>query len=237
MALTRQKATKARATPVSTGGSNSRPAARGAVADEDVLHPLLGPHRPDGSGKAGVRGTTSVAEDMSTPGYRARRVRDTRTTVEPVRAPEPRRVLGARSRSPSLVLLGGCGSGEAPPVPPPIERDAAQPTPTAVTVPADGVTLRSLGYLNGPVEQFTLPRTALVSAAVDQPNNVTAVLTSAPAGRRRGLPAPGAAGHRLHHHRRRPRRLGPDLRRARLDRQLHRERGDLGDPAATGLSP
>ena len=65
-----------------------------------------------------------------------------------------------------------------------------------MTVPADGVTLRSLGYLNGPAEQFTLPRTALVSAAVDQPNNVTAVLTSPPPAEveaylRRALPATG----------------------------------------------
>ena len=65
-----------------------------------------------------------------------------------------------------------------------------------MTVPADGVTLRSLGYLNGPAEQFTLPRTALVTAAVDQPNNVTAVLTQPPpadveAYLRRALPATG----------------------------------------------
>jgi len=92
------------------------------------------------------------------------------------------------------LLLGGCGGVESPPVPPPT---TAMPSPTgAVTVPADGVTLRSLGYLNGPVEQFTLPRTALVSATVDQTNNVTAVLSSPPppdvaAYLRRTLPATG----------------------------------------------
>jgi hypothetical protein len=92
------------------------------------------------------------------------------------------------------LLLGGCGRGESPPVPPPT---TTTPSPTVtVSVPADGVTLRSLGYLNGPVEQFTLPRTALVSASVDQTNNVTAVLSSPPpadvaAYLRRTLPATG----------------------------------------------
>ena len=82
-----------------------------------------------------------------------------------------------------------------PPMQPPTTTGTPSPT-AAVTVPADGVTLQALGYLNGPVEQFTLPRTALVSAAVDQTNNVTAVLTSPPpvdvaAYLRRSLPATG----------------------------------------------
>jgi len=94
----------------------------------------------------------------------------------------------------AALLLGGCGSGEEPPTPPPTTGTPG--STAAVTVPADGVTLRSLGYLNGPVEQFTLPRTALVSATVDQTNNVTAVLTSPPptdvaAYLRRALPATG----------------------------------------------
>jgi hypothetical protein len=95
----------------------------------------------------------------------------------------------------AALVLGGCRSGEEPPVPPPA-TEAPNPTSTAVAVPRDGVTLHSLGYLNGPVEQFTLPRTALVSAAVDQTNNVTAVLSSPPppdvaAYLRRTLPATG----------------------------------------------
>jgi hypothetical protein len=101
------------------------------------------------------------------------------------------------------LVLGGCGSSESPPVEPSGTATAAptrsaSPAPTSVTVPADGVTLRSLGYLNGPAEQFTLPRTALISAAVDQENNVTAVLTQPPptdveAYLRRALPATGFA--------------------------------------------
>lgn len=84
-----------------------------------------------------------------------------------------RRVLGIAI---AVVLLGGgagCAAGERPADPTP----TAQPTSSA-GVPADGVTLRSLGYLNGPVAQFSLPRTAVLQAAVDQTNNVAAVLTS-----------------------------------------------------------
>jgi hypothetical protein len=110
--------------------------------------------------------------------------------VEPVRAPEPRRAAVAAAVL-VLAVLGGCGSAERPVEPPP----TSSPGP-AVTVPADGVSLRSLGFLNGPVQQFTLPRTALLSAAVDQPNNVTAVLSQPPPTDvadylRRTLPATG----------------------------------------------
>jgi hypothetical protein len=102
--------------------------------------------------------------------------------------------VGATVVTAALLLGGGCGSGEEPPTPPPTTGTPS--SAAAVTVPADGVTLRSLGYLNGPVEQFTLPRTVLVSATVDQTNNVTAVLTSPPptdvaAYLRRTLPATG----------------------------------------------
>jgi hypothetical protein len=102
-----------------------------------------------------------------------------------------------------LVLLAGCGSGEpsvvpsttVSPTPPP--SSGAGPTPT-VTIPADGVSLESLGFTNGPVHEFSLPRTALLSATVDQPNNVTAVLSQPPPADvadylRRALPATGFA--------------------------------------------
>ena len=97
----------------------------------------------------------------------------------------------------AALVLSGCGSGEEPPVRPhrsPGRRPRADSD--GRDGPADGVTLRSLGYLNGPAEQFTLPRTALVTAAVDQPNNVTAVLTQPPPAEveaylRRALPATG----------------------------------------------
>ena len=102
-----------------------------------------------------------------------------------------RRVLGVAA---AVVLLGGaagCAAGERPDDP----VSTAPPT-AAASIPVDGVTLRSLGYLNGPAEQFTLPRTAVLQAAVDQTNNVTAVLAAPRPAEvadylRRALPATG----------------------------------------------
>jgi hypothetical protein len=102
-----------------------------------------------------------------------------------VQAPERRRVVVVATVL-LLALVGGCGSGEDPPVrdgtasPSPTSGAGSGPTVTPAVTPADGVTLASLGFLNGPVRQLTLPRTALLSAAVDQTNNVTAVLTQPP---------------------------------------------------------
>ena len=104
-----------------------------------------------------------------------------RTTVDPVRAPEPRRLLGAIS----VVLLlatGGCSDPNSDPVVPSV---SPVPTPidttSAATLPADGVSLQMLGYVNGPVQQFSLPRSSVLTASVDQTNNVTAVLSQPPA--------------------------------------------------------
>jgi hypothetical protein len=107
------------------------------------------------------------------PAYRALPI-----TVDPVRAPEPRRVLAAVSVVVLLAATGGCGGGDNGPVLP-----SARPTPplraatATVTTPADGVSLQTLGYLNGPVQQFSLPRSSVITAGVDQANNVTAVLS------------------------------------------------------------
>jgi hypothetical protein len=92
-------------------------------------------------------------------------------------------------------LLIGCSpsssgdSGLAPP--------SASPA-APVSVPADGATLATLGYLNGPIQEFSLPRTAVITTRIDQPNNVVAVLSSpSPAELasylRRALPAAGFA--------------------------------------------
>jgi hypothetical protein len=72
-------------------------------------------------------------------------------------------------------LLMGCSAGsssDSSPAPP-VASATGQPS-----VSAEGVTLAALGYLNGPIEQFSLPRTAVVTAKVDQPNNVAVVLSS-----------------------------------------------------------
>ena len=92
----------------------------------------------------------------------------------------------------------------------------------SVSIPADGATLRSFGYTFGPVEQLSLPRSAVISAAVDQANNVTAVLSAPPAGEvaaylRRALPA---AGFSITDDDRS--RTDPHLYRPRLAGQFHR---------------
>ena len=74
--------------------------------------------------------------------------------------------------------LAGCAAGSVP------DRSSsgsstpgAGPTPT-VSTPADGVSLSALGFENGPVDRVFVPFGAQVSARVDQPNNVTVVMTS-----------------------------------------------------------
>ncbi|MCE3274211.1 MAG: hypothetical protein K0R13_66 [Propionibacteriaceae bacterium] len=72
-------------------------------------------------------------------------------------------------------LLAGCSNGSS--------SDSNLPSPAVSaarppSIPPDGITLAALGYLNGPVRQFSLPRTAALRAKVDQPNNVTAVVSS-----------------------------------------------------------
>lgn len=97
-----------------------------------------------------------------------------------------------------VVLLGclvaGCSSGHSNDFNTPRPAAAAPTSPPSI--PADGVTLAALGYLNGPARQFSLPSSAVIRAKVDQPNNVTAVVSSpSPAELssylRRALPAAG----------------------------------------------
>lgn len=95
-----------------------------------------------------------------------------------------------------VLALGGCAGGSRDPVVPSVSPAPTGGTTAAPTVPADGVSLQSLGYLNGPVQQFSLPRSAVLRASVDQANNVTAVLshpsaTEVAAYLRRALPVTG----------------------------------------------
>ncbi|SDT22162.1 hypothetical protein SAMN04488543_3344 [Friedmanniella luteola] len=96
--------------------------------------------------------------------------------------------------APLVLVLAAAGCGAAPgPVPVPTPAATAS-APAAV--PADGLPLRAFGYTHGPLDAFSLPRSALLVASVDQADNVTAVL-SAPSGAelaaylRRALPAAG----------------------------------------------
>jgi hypothetical protein len=66
----------------------------------------------------------------------------------------------------------------------------------APSVPSDGISLRLLGFQNGPVDAFSIPRDAAVTDTVDQPNAVTVVMSSPSAAGiadyyRRALPAAG----------------------------------------------
>jgi hypothetical protein len=97
-----------------------------------------------------------------------------------VRSPEHRRLLGAISLV-VLLATGGCAGANSGPVVPSVSPAPTPGTTSAATLPADGVSLQTLGYANGPVQQFSLPRTAVLSATVDQANNVTAVLSHPPA--------------------------------------------------------
>jgi hypothetical protein len=111
-----------------------------------------------------------------------------------VRSPETRRWLGALAVV--ALLAGGCRGGDTGPVVPSVSPASTASATAAPTLPADGVSLQALGFLNGPVQQFSLPRSAVLSATVDQANNVTAVLstpsaTEVAAYLRRALPVTG----------------------------------------------
>jgi hypothetical protein len=88
-------------------------------------------------------------------------------------------------------LAGGCASGGRPDDPSP----SALPS-VDVSIPSYGIALAAYGYTNGPVQQFSVPRGSVITARVDQTNNVTAVLSAPPAADvfsylRRTLPGTG----------------------------------------------
>jgi hypothetical protein len=95
----------------------------------------------------------------------------------------------------SSAALAGCGAQVELPEPTPSGSVSASPS-GRVSVPPDGISLRLLGFDNGPVDAFSIPRNAAVSDHVDQPNAVTVVM-STPSGPeiaayyRRALPAAG----------------------------------------------
>jgi hypothetical protein len=92
-------------------------------------------------------------------------------------------------------LLAGCSTGYSS------DSSPASPSPSSARPPSissDGITLAELGFLNGPIQQFSLPRTVVITAKVDQPNNVAVVISSpSPAEvasyMRRTLPSAGFA--------------------------------------------
>lgn len=86
----------------------------------------------------------------------------------------PRTLRGVALALGLAVALTGCAAGSVPDVPSP---GPPSPAPT-VSTPSDGVSLAALGFENGPVDRVFVPFGAQVSARVDQPNNVTVVMTA-----------------------------------------------------------
>ncbi len=77
----------------------------------------------------------------------------------------PRRFLLAAL--PAVVVVAACSAAGVEPGPTPT-------LPSVATPPADGVSLRGLGFRNGPVDNVSLPADAAVVRRVDQPNVTTA---------------------------------------------------------------
>ncbi len=94
----------------------------------------------------------------------------------------------------AAACFGGCGAADGAGDPSPVATPttttsaSAEPstsgaspgspsadTPSQSATPA-GLTLRQLGFDNGPLDAFSLPRDSVISTAVDQPNVVTIVL-------------------------------------------------------------
>jgi hypothetical protein len=113
------------------------------------------------------------------------------TTLERVQIKKCHRLMAAVTLL--VCLLVGCSarpSSDSTPAPPTVS--AASPP----AIPSDGSALAALGYLNGPIQQFSLPRTVRITTKVDQPNNVVAVVSSpsptvVTSYLRRALPAAG----------------------------------------------
>ena len=80
----------------------------------------------------------------------------------------------------ATAALTACGAATEPGQPTPAAQPstpAASPSPTPTDSPSvqRGLTLRQLGFQNGPAE-FSVPSDAIISTSVDQPNVVTIVL-------------------------------------------------------------
>lgn len=90
-----------------------------------------------------------------------------------------------------VLAVSGCGAGGVG------ETRPTSPVPVAsATIPADGIDLRALGFLNGPRTQFSIPRDSVLTMRIDQENVVTMIFAD-PSGEAlrayfvRALPAAG----------------------------------------------
>jgi hypothetical protein len=88
--------------------------------------------------------------------------------------PTPGSTTTATSPDPSPSTAGPTPTtGDSPTTSSPT---ASSPTASSPTSTTTGLTLRELGFENGPLDEFTLPADAVISTSVDQPNVVTIVL-------------------------------------------------------------
>lgn len=73
----------------------------------------------------------------------------------------------------TAIGLAGCASGRnyGPP-PSPVGSVGSVP------VPEDGITFAELGFSHGPVQAWSLPRSATITQRIDQPNQLTMQLSS-----------------------------------------------------------
>jgi len=78
-----------------------------------------------------------------------------------------------------VLALASCAGGAAPTPGP--DAPAGPSSSPVVQVPPDGLLLGAFGFSSGPLRSFSLPRSTRLTVAVDQPDNVTAVLSSPPA--------------------------------------------------------
>ena len=72
-------------------------------------------------------------------------------------------------------ILMGCSTGSSSDSSPAPQASSSTRPPS---IPSDGATLAELGFLDGPIQQFSLPRKAIFTAKVDQPNNVAVVVST-----------------------------------------------------------
>lgn len=77
----------------------------------------------------------------------------------------------------ATAALTACGAATEPAEPTVSPTPVTSPSPTPTESPSvqPGLTLRQLGFENGPAE-FSIPKDAVISTSVDQPNAVTIVL-------------------------------------------------------------
>ncbi len=75
-----------------------------------------------------------------------------------------------------VIMLAGCGSAPNGPRPTPSDSGPATPTASA-SIPADGVSLKELGFQHGPTDRLSLPRGFSLATSADQPDAVTLVIS------------------------------------------------------------